>query len=103
MKNIVMASLALLMVTGIAAAEDKKPDTTKHPDTKGWVELFKQDLSNAKAPNGVWTVKDGVFTASEDQAIWTPRDYENFILDLEFKTAPGSNSGVLIYCTNTRK
>ena len=58
-----------------------------------WPELFAADLSNAEFPAGVWTIADGVLTASEDQAIWTARDYENFTLDLEFQTAPGANSG----------
>jgi len=56
-----------------------------HPNTSGWESLFKMDLSNADRPEGVWTFSDGVLTASEDQAIWTTRDYDNFILDLEFK------------------
>lgn len=73
-----------------------------HPDTSGWDNLFKADLSNAAKPEGVWTVSDGVLTASEDQAIWTTRDYDNFILDLEFKNAPGTNSGVVVYCTNMK-
>ena len=46
------------------------------------------------------TVADGVLTASEDQAIWTARDYENFTLDLEFQTAPGTNSGVIVYASD---
>ena len=54
----------------------------------GWANLFAADLSNAEYPAGVWSFDDGVLTATEDQAIWTKKDYENFILDLEFKTAP---------------
>ncbi len=75
---------------------------SEHPDTSQWENLFKADLANAAKPKGVWTVEDGVLTASKDQAIWITRDYENFILDLEFKTAPGTNSGVVVYCTNTK-
>lgn len=75
---------------------------TAHPDTTGWPGLFKPDLSDADRPEGVWTVEDGVLTAGEDQAIWTTRDYENFVLDLEFKTASGTNSGVVVYCTDTK-
>lgn len=76
--------------------------TMGHPDSTGWTALFENDLSNAVAPKGVWTSEDGVFTASEDQALWTPRDYENFVLDLEFKNGPGANSGVVVYCTDTK-
>lgn len=73
-----------------------------HPDTSRWESLFTADLANADKSEGVWTVSDGVLTASKDQAIWTKRDYDNFILDIEFKTAPGTNSGVVVYCTNTQ-
>ena len=52
-----------------------------------WQPLFADDLSNADFPAGVWSIKDGVITATEDQCIWTQKDYENFILELEFKTA----------------
>lgn len=73
-----------------------------HPDSSSWKPLFKLDLSNAVFPKGVWTVIDGnVFTASEDQAIWSDRDYEHFMVDLEFKTADGSNSGVIVYASDT--
>ncbi|MHC4740485.1 MAG: 3-keto-disaccharide hydrolase [Planctomycetota bacterium] len=78
------------------------PRRTAHPDTSDWPSLFKPDLSDAEKPEGVWTVEDGMLTASEDQAIWTTRDYENFVLDLEFKTASGTNSGVVVYCTDTK-
>ena len=61
----------------------------------GWAPLFKADLSDAKTKPGVWTVEaDGVITASADEAIWTAGKFGDFILDLEFKTADGSNSGV---------
>lgn len=74
-----------------------------HPDTSGWESLFKMDLSNADRPEGVWTFSDEVLTASEDQAIWTTRNYDNFILDLEFKNAPGTNSGVVVYCSDMKE
>jgi acetyl esterase/lipase len=73
-----------------------------HPNVTNWPELFKPDLSNAIFPEGVWTVDEGVMTASEDQAIWTNRDYDNFVLDLEFKTASGTNSGVVVYCSDMK-
>ena len=67
----------------------------------GWKNLFDDDLSNATFKEGVWTSTNGVLTASEDECIWTVDDYDNFVLDLEFKTAEGTNSGVIVYCTNT--
>jgi len=68
---------------------------------EGFKPLFATDLSNAIAPKDVWTVEDGVLTASKDEAIWTKDDYANVLIDLEFKTADGTNSGVIVYCSNT--
>jgi len=71
-----------------------------HPDVSNWQDLFAPDLSNSVFPEGIWISENGVLTASEDQAIWTTKDYDNFILDLEFKTASGTNSGVVVYCSD---
>ncbi len=71
-----------------------------HPNTNAWPALFKPDLSDAVFPKGIWTVKNGILTASEDKNIWTQKEYQNFILDLEFKTDNGTNSGVVVYCTD---
>jgi hypothetical protein len=99
--RIPLFALVLGTVLLTASALSKEPAAAvKHPDVSGWPYLFAADLSNAQFPAGVWTVTDGVLTASEDQAIWTVRDYENFIVDLEFRTAPGTNSGVIVYCSD---
>jgi hypothetical protein len=67
-----------------------------------YLPLFTDNLSNADYPAGVWSIdKDGVITAAEDKCIWTQKEYDNFILELEFKTAEGTNSGVIVYCTDT--
>lgn len=63
--------------------------------------MFADDLSNADYPEGVWTIDNGVITASEDQCTWSQKEYDNFVLDLEFKTADGTNSGVIVYCSDT--
>lgn len=69
----------------------------------GFTPLFAADISNADFPDKVWSVdQDGVMTATKDEAIWTKQDYENFKLDLEFKTAPGTNSGVIVYASDTK-
>jgi len=76
----------------------------QHPDTSGagWKDLFKPDLSDAEKPAGVWTVQDGVITASADQNIWAAGEYANFTLDLEFMNFPGTNSGVIVYCSDAQ-
>jgi hypothetical protein len=86
----------------LACKDAEEPETAAAAATQEpqWADLFAADLSNAEFPAGVWTVADGVLTASEDQAIWTKTDHENFVLDLEFMTAPGTNSGVIVYCSD---
>ncbi len=100
MRSVFLAAAGFLILASAAFGTGNTPATQLHPDTHDWPALFSPDLSDAEFPAGVWTVEDGVLTASEDQAIWAKRDYENFILDMEFKTAPGTNSGVIVYCTD---
>ena len=99
MRQILICMALVLPMSVVAADQDR---LTTHPDTTGWQDLFAPDLSNAEKPEGVWTLVDGVLTASEDQTIWTTKDFENFILDLEFKNAPGTNSGVFVYRSDAK-
>lgn len=75
-----------------------------HPNTsgEGWQDLFNEDLSNTIKPDNVWSLDDGILTASEDINIWSTKVYNNFMIDLEFKTAEGTNSGVIIYVSDTQ-
>lgn len=91
MKTNRIAILAVSFLFVVAAANAQN----------NWKPLFDDDLSNAAYKEGVWSVTDGVLTATEDECIWTVKDYDNFVLDLEFKTAEGTNSGVIVYCSNT--
>ncbi len=91
--------LALAAVSALAG--DPAVPPKEHPDTSGWQDLFKDDLSDAIRPGGVWSQEDGVLTATEDKNLWTKKEYDHFILDLEFKTAEGTNSGVIVHCSNT--
>jgi len=79
------------------AAEPSAAPAAKHPDSSHWPPLFAESLANAIAPPGVWSFSNGVLTAREDQSLWTQEEYEKFVLDLEFKTAAGTNSGVFVY------
>ena len=65
-----------------------------------WEPLFAEDLSNAMYDKNVWTYDGGVLSASEDKEVWTTIEYENFVLELEFKNDHGTNSGVIVYCTD---
>jgi hypothetical protein len=65
-----------------------------------WEPLFAPDLSDAEFPAGVWSCGDGVLTATEDQCIWTKKTYGDCVIDLEFKNDNGTNSGVIVYCSD---
>ncbi|GAP72937.1 3-keto-disaccharide hydrolase [Candidatus Symbiothrix dinenymphae] len=68
----------------------------------GWKPLFGADFLDAEYDKCVWTFSDGVLTASKDKEIWSTSEYENFILELEFKNDHETNSGVIVYCTDRK-
>ncbi|MHA4809264.1 3-keto-disaccharide hydrolase [Flavitalea flava] len=88
-----------LLVSQQTAAQDS---VAVSPSTagEGWSRLFKDDLSNAIYPKGIWVVTEGVLTATKDQSIWSEKAYDNFILDLDFKNADGTNSGVIVHASD---
>jgi hypothetical protein len=73
-----------------------------HPDTKGWPSLFAEDFSNAITKPGEWVFENGVLVAKNHETIWTKKSYANFVLDLEFKVAKESNSGVFLRSGNIK-
>ena len=95
-KMLVLLAVCLAWVTSAGAADEVIPPKT-HPDSTKWENLFNKDLSDAIFPKGVWYFEDGLLTATKDENIWTKKEYGNCIIDLEFKNAPGTNSGVFVY------
>ncbi len=93
--SILLAFLSILTAT----AQKQSISPSSNP---GWQELFTGNLSDANYTKGIWTFENGILTASKDECIWTKKEYRNFILDLEFKTEENTNSGVVVYCTNTK-
>ena len=75
-----------------------------HPNTSGagWEDLFNTSLSNAVFPAGVWYDSSGVLTATKDEAIWSKDAYDDFVLDLDFENADGTNSGVMVHATDVQ-
>jgi hypothetical protein len=71
-------------IAGVSIAQESASQQG-HPDSSQWPELFARDLSNA------------VY-----QCIWTKDQYANFVLDLEFKNSEGTNSGVIVYCSDIK-
>jgi hypothetical protein len=99
-KTLLLLPLCLSWAATAGAAEIVPPKT--HPDSKNWDNLFQADLSDAIFPKGVWCFQDGVLTATEDKTLWTKKEYHSCIIDLEFKNAPGTNSGVFVYGSDLR-
>ncbi|WP_026261036.1 3-keto-disaccharide hydrolase [Spirosoma luteum] len=94
--------LAQTVPSGAAPSGSTAPKGHPNPSGPGWNPLFASDLSNAHFPAGVWSMDDGgVITATADKTIWTAMPYEDFVLDLFFKTAEGTNSGVVIHASDT--
>lgn len=100
MKTLSMCCCLTMLALSVHAADCPDTEALTHPDSSGWESLFEPNLSNAIKPEGVWAFESGELTASEDQAIWSKKDYENFMLDLEFKNAEETNSGVIVYCSD---
>lgn len=61
-------------------------------DLAGWVRFGGDPKAEA------WTVEDGLLVSQGHGGGWlgTERDYANFVLRLDFRLAPGSNSGVYL-------
>ncbi len=89
MKRFAIFSLILAVCASVNAGE--------------WKPLFNADLSNAQFTEGVWNIdEDGVLSANKDDAVWSVGEYENFELSLEFKNDVGTNSGVVVYCSDIK-
>ena len=101
MKKILFALVMGLLGSWTVARAD---DALKaHPDSQAWADLFAADLSDAVYSPGVWSRQDGALSsANKDEVIWSKLEYENFVLDLEFKLEPGANSGVFVYNTDMK-
>lgn len=91
-----------------AAAGDAPLPTTSHPNTSGpeWEPLFSADLSGAIEPAGVWSWEEGdqgedLLTATEDAAIFTEEEYDDYVLDLEVKFELRANSGIIVHTRDT--
>lgn len=65
-----------------------------------WRPLFGQNYSEATYNSNAWYHQNGVIKATEDEMLWAWGEYENFVLSLEFRNEPGTNSGVIVYCTD---
>ncbi len=103
MKKCLFTCLLMAFAAGIQLLAQDTAFINPNTKSKGWSNLFDAGLTNAIFRDSVWTVKDGVLSASRDEAIWTKNQYNDFVLDLEFKNAEGTNSGVMVHVTDIEK
>ncbi len=96
--------LALTVVAGAAEAPAPVAEKLmkKAQNPKGFKPLFKEDLSNAIIRKDGWAFEDGVLTAKGKGDIWSEEKYGDFVLDLEFKCAEDTNSGIFIRTGSVR-
>lgn len=100
MKNYTLFVIILVIITALPCFAQ---DTAYiHPNTveKGWENVFAKGLTNGVFPTGVWKDSSGIFTASKDEALWSKDAYDDFVLDLDFKNAEGTNSGVIVHASD---
>ena len=90
--------------TATPPAPATTPSPAPAPDAAAWTNLFNgHDLSNWVNVNcapETWTVADGVIkcTGHPTGALRTPRMYENFILEAEWRhLQSGGNAGIFIW------
>ena len=87
--NIVSLSLLLLFVSFACST-----------NTRDGKLLFGEDFSLADYEEESWEVKEDLLVALEDRVVWAPGEYENFQLEFEFMNEAGTNSGIIVYCTD---
>lgn len=94
MKPFFLVLLMALAGTALAADDDNFAAIFNGRDLTGWV--------NANCAPETWTVRDGLIhcTGRPTGALRTARQYENFILEVEWRhLSSGGNSGVFIWGT----
>jgi len=73
-------------------------ETAAELKATGWKYLLEGDLSNCVYDENRWEMKNGELVwkgaGGERSDIWTKETYDEFILDIEFKVAEHTNSGI---------
>ena len=95
MKKMMLYFLYFLLVSSMQLFAQKKSTANA-----GEENLFGQNLAGAIYNPAIWKDSSGVLTASKDDCIWSKNEYDNFILDLDFQNADGTNSGVIVHATD---
>jgi len=94
MKSPFAMMIVLVVGSAFAAEEDGFESLFNGRDLSGWV--------NVNCAPETWSVKDGMIhcTGLPTGALRTPKQYENYILELEWRhLSSGGNSGVFIWAS----
>ena len=91
-----LASFGVVMLLGGASLH-----AAGHPETSSWKSLIALDFTNC-INTGHWLMENGLMVAKDHETLWTKEAYGNFILDLEFKVAKESNSGIFLRAANPK-
>ncbi len=87
----------LVLCASLAQAADQFVDLfPKDGAPEGWRVTHWGDVSQPAPAGAVWKVDGGVLHGSTPRGSWlvSPRQYGDFVLELEFKLGPQGNSGV---------
>ena len=96
--RLLLASVAMLLVSGCRHVPPDKPFTNLFSEDgvpKGWIV---RNWANVKDPHpggGIWKVENGILHGSDPRGTWliSEREYDDFILEFEFKLGEQGNSG----------
>jgi hypothetical protein len=96
-----MILLALAAVwTGACRRSADAPQETSFP-VGVTRDLLAPDLSNCRYPATGWSYENGLLSWLDSQGdVWTKDTFGDFILELEWKIAPGTNSGIIFRCAD---
>ena len=105
--------LALVAMLGVLSAlPARAADTSKSialfngKDLEGWRVFLKPDAKGKAAPEGVFTVKDGVIecTGKPNGYLITEKEYADYKLEVEWRwPAKAGNSGVFVHVSGPDK
>ncbi len=96
---ITAAAMAAVGIAASAVAKEQEPPSNLQSfldDEAAWVQLFDgKTLDGWIGDTKGYVVKDGAITCTpKGQKLYTNKEYSDFVLDLEFKLAPGTNNGI---------
>jgi hypothetical protein len=100
--------LIFVVLIGVVGASAVPASAGEHPQIdleRGWRQLFNgkdltgwetRDRDGGEVPADTWAVEDGTLARKGHAYLWTKDPFGDFVLDLEFKVSPRTNSGIIL-------